>query len=83
MTYECMYSMKTDFDVRAEFERWFSDEWGNAPSVEREKNGCYKLMLTESSWIAWLEAVERFVAWVPTEEDHQDEAIAAGVWSGA
>ena len=59
---------KPDFDVRAEFERWYSDEWGSAPSVEREKNGCYKLMLTESSWIAWREAVERFVNWVTREQ---------------
>ena len=75
--------MKPNFDSRAEFDRWYSDEWKYPQSVERTNSGSYKLMAAHLAWTAWNEALTRFTAWIPFDSDYQDEAIENGVGSGA
>ena len=57
---------KQDFDVRAEFERWYSGGF-TCSSSERDWGGEYIDAEVEKAWAAWSEAIERFVNWIPHE----------------
>ena len=40
-------------DIRAAFEKWFSegDIWPGA--LVRNEDGCYRLMQTQAAWVTW------------------------------
>ena len=45
-------------DIRAAFEKWFSegDIWPGA--LVRNEDGCYRLMQTQAAWVTWQAAAK-------------------------
>ena len=50
----------TEEQVKEAFEKWASDEGMWMAAIERNSNGYYKLMQTQSHWVVWQAAFIAF-----------------------
>lgn len=58
MQVEITYEQRTWRKVRAQFERWFSDDGKSPKAIERDDSGNYKLGSAAWAWTAWQAAAK-------------------------